>query len=318
MGKVISVINWKGGVGKTTITHHIAVGLQKLDHSKDLGLDNAPRVLLLDADAQCNLSIACLGDNQFEDLTYKRDTPIPTIKDIFEQYLDNGAFNIENKIILKEKVRSREPNYIFKYIDLVPSHPDLIYTDMFIAQHDSKPKPKIKPNLLQTDVYKFQILDTILESVRDKYDYILIDCPPNLNYITQNALYASDYYLIPTIADKLSSYGIMAVSNAVNNLNNNFVAVSQDYNETKLLGIVLNNIREYRRKPKKSQFNIMQSLQQLFKNDVFSQYLTYGDGIPRASAMAYPVFALEDKLANAKRQSDFLREISIEFVQRCR
>jgi chromosome partitioning protein len=99
MGKVISIINWKGGVGKTTLTHHIASGLQEIKDMKEMGFDRFPKVLLIDADAQCNLSIACLGDNKFEDMAYKSATPIPTIRDIFEQFLETGDYDIENNII---------------------------------------------------------------------------------------------------------------------------------------------------------------------------------------------------------------------------
>lgn len=62
--KVVSIINWKGGVGKTTLTHHLATGLQEMK----LGEGQEIKVLLIDADAQCNLSIACLKDDNYENV----------------------------------------------------------------------------------------------------------------------------------------------------------------------------------------------------------------------------------------------------------
>ena len=52
------------------------------------------------------------------------------------------------------------------------------------------------------------ILKEAISSVMDNYDFILIDCPPNLGIITLNGIYISDYYLIPCIPDILSTYGI--------------------------------------------------------------------------------------------------------------
>lgn len=51
-----------------------------------------------------------------------------------------------------------------------------------------------------------------------QYDYVLIDCPPNLGFITQNGLEVSDHYLIPTIPDRLSTYGIGQIAARVGEL----------------------------------------------------------------------------------------------------
>lgn len=51
-----------------------------------------------------------------------------------------------------------------------------------------------------------------------EYDYILIDCPPNLGLITKNGIEISDYYLIPTIPDMLSIYGLPQIIKTINKL----------------------------------------------------------------------------------------------------
>ena len=61
MSKIVSMINWKGGVGKTTLTLHLAAGLASR-HSK--------RVLLVDLDAQCNLSFLAIGASSYITHTY--------------------------------------------------------------------------------------------------------------------------------------------------------------------------------------------------------------------------------------------------------
>jgi len=61
------------------------------------------------------------------------------------------------------------------------------------------------------------ILKEAISSVLDEYDFVLIDCPPNLGIITLNGLYISDYYLIPCIPDILSTYGIPQILGRVEN-----------------------------------------------------------------------------------------------------
>ena len=53
-----------------------------------------------------------------------------------------------------------------------------------------------------------EILKTAVHPILSDYDYVLIDCPPNLGFITRNGIEISKYYLIPTISDTLSTYGI--------------------------------------------------------------------------------------------------------------
>ncbi len=69
MAKVISMINWKGGVGKSTLSLHLGVGLM-------LGSDEHPKVLLIDLDPQSNLSYLALGVENMSDMfTPKKATP---------------------------------------------------------------------------------------------------------------------------------------------------------------------------------------------------------------------------------------------------
>jgi chromosome partitioning protein len=72
---VVSMINWKGGVGKTSLTLHLAAGLA-MRHRK--------RVLLIDLDAQCNLSFLAVGLTSYVDHVYKNNGA--TLKNIFDGY----------------------------------------------------------------------------------------------------------------------------------------------------------------------------------------------------------------------------------------
>ncbi|CQR46291.1 Sporulation initiation inhibitor protein Soj [Paraliobacillus sp. PM-2] len=315
--RVISIINWKGGVGKTTFTHHIATGLQHLEPGileKHFNKRTPPKVLVIDMDAQCNLSVSCLMEDKFEQFIREGKEQNKGIKCLFKQFLYNNPAEAIKPAdyILKHQVRKNNQQ-VYENIDLIPSHPDLIYTDMEIAAYT---RTDFDKHLVGSDIYKFQMLNKIINNFRNNYDLILIDCPPNLNFLTQNALYASDYYLIPTILDTLSSYGLMSIKNKVTELNNTFYSKDSNYIKTKLLGIITNSIIETKGQPKNTQMLVLNKIQSAFPNLVFDSYLTQGDGISKASAHAYPVFAFEKSSKNAAKQSEHIRKIITESLDR--
>ncbi|MEN6459829.1 MAG: AAA family ATPase, partial [Syntrophomonas sp.] len=268
-------------------THHLGTGLLHLDEPQWLrytGKSEPPRVLLLDCDAQCNLSISCLSAELYEELAY--DKKLGTLRDLFKPFLENDNPNINvNQYILKWHVRRQRDN-VYPTIDLLPSHQDLVDTDMDIAVY----RRASYEGSLGTEFYKLNVLARIIDRVRQNYDFVFIDCPPNLNYITQNAIYASDFYIIPTLLDKLSTYGLSALINKVDKLNALFAQASPGYRPTQLLGIVANSVREYGGEPKTTQTYALERMQYMFGDMVFSNYLTYGDGIAKGSELGNPVF----------------------------
>ena len=312
IAKIISVINWNGRVGKTTLAYHLATGLQHLnidELERQIGKRHFPRVLLIDADAQCNLSISCLTDTAFEQMVYHDKYPIYTLKDLLEEFLINKERDINvGDYILTESVRSRD-NKFYTNVDLIPSHPDLIYTDMNFAVRSNT---DVKNN----NIYTFQVLDNILSRVKHYYDFIFIDCPPALNYITQNALYASDYYIIPTIPDKLSTSRILSIINKVSELNKTFSISSSGYLETKLIGIIPNSIKVSSEKQEDEQAAILDTLREIFDRQIFRNYLAYGDGISKAFTLGYPVFAFEHTHPDSEKQSKQLKNILRELLQK--
>jgi chromosome partitioning protein len=85
--------------------------------------------------------------------------------------------------------------------DLLPSNPDLVDVDLHLA-----------------DFVGYTILQRYFDQVSDEYDYIICDCPPNFNPVTKNALWASDAYVVPTVPDFLSTYGIGLLQRSVHKL----------------------------------------------------------------------------------------------------
>jgi chromosome partitioning protein len=85
--------------------------------------------------------------------------------------------------------------------DLLPSNPDLVDVDLRLS-----------------DFVGHTILQRYFDQVSHEYDYIICDCPPNFNPVTKNSLWASNAYIVPTVPDFLSTYGIGLLQRSVNKL----------------------------------------------------------------------------------------------------
>lgn len=163
MCKIIAVANQKGGVGKTTTTSNLGIGLAK----------QGRKVLLVDADAQGSLT-ASLGFTE-------------------PDKLEATLANVLEKVINDEEI---EPDYgILKHaegIDLMPGNIELSGLEVSLV------------NVMSREL----VLRSYIGRVKDRYDYILIDCTPSLGMITINALACADSILIPVQAAYLPMKGL--------------------------------------------------------------------------------------------------------------
>lgn len=214
---IISMINYKGGVGKTVSSFNIGFGLAFL---------NSARVLLIDLDPQCSLSTICLNAisrSRGENIDLSQLSEEQTINSVIKDYLTTGENNNPNinldNIITKIPYK-RHNGTIFENVDFISAtmfdNKDNYYErglddlEIEIVRNYSN---KISDINLVTIFSRF-LLDT---KINEMYDFIIFDCPPANNIITQNALAVSDFYLIPTIMDSLSSNGINHLINLIDN-----------------------------------------------------------------------------------------------------
>ncbi|AHK33022.1 ATPase [Rhodococcus opacus PD630] len=185
MTYVVATINLKGGVGKTTTTAALAEMM-----SGEFG----QRVLLVDLDPQTNLTMMMIGERRWGEL----DARNLTLASLFERAASAAGsdFHFDISTIIERAV---SPLRKVSTVDLVPSSLRLIGLQEKIgASGDAT-----------------GVLLRALKPVLDQYDYILIDCPPNLETITLNGLRCSDAYIIPTIPDVMSTYGIGPVQQRI-------------------------------------------------------------------------------------------------------
>lgn len=191
-GKVVSFINMKGGVGKTTLC--IGIGEYLANY-----LDK--KILFIDLDPQFNTTQSLVNAYDKEDLylnELSEETNIKTIKRLFE-----SATTLSRKVDIPKK--EELILNLNKNMDLVPGTIDLILID------SDKDGTKVKK------VRKF-----IEENhLKDEYDFIFIDCPPTISVYTDAALIASDFYLVPNRIDRYSILGIKLLKSVIDRLDDN-------------------------------------------------------------------------------------------------
>jgi chromosome partitioning protein len=189
---VIATINLKGGVGKTTTTAGLA---------EFLSGEFNKRVLVIDLDPQTNLTTVLIGEKKWEELNDDGYTLATLFKDALRPEGESPEFDLE-----KTLQRNVSPVSEVTKVDLLPSSLDLIDVQDRLASMSSGRFYSNNPtDLLRKAVWK----------IIDDYDYVLVDCPPNLGIVTLNGLRISDGYIIPTIPDVLSTYGIPQIQRHV-------------------------------------------------------------------------------------------------------
>ena len=185
---ILSFINLKGGVGKTTT----AVAVAEM-----LAQEERKHVLLIDLDPQTNATVTLISEEQWADM----DKEGKTIAQLFEDRLNPQnapKFDIETAIAR----RVSTINDGIARLDLLPSSIRLI--DL----QDRIPMIALTGNFMANPL---EILRVALQPVVDRYDYIIIDCPPSLGTVTKNGLRISTGYIIPTIPDIVSTWGIYQI-----------------------------------------------------------------------------------------------------------
>ncbi|WP_416310713.1 ParA family protein [Pseudomonas sp. W03] len=189
MAKKISVINFKGGVGKSTLAFHLAAYLAK-----------DARVLVVDVDHQSSLSIVMMGGDLWQAAVENRET----CNSIFESFCNRKVSMPGAEIIHKNVLHKRQPQYnLYPTLDLVPAQFELDDTEIELASTTTG-SPIISEWQKRTLLAEW--LDLI--DADNQYDYVIFDCPPATKLVSQNALAASDYFVIPVIPDVMSTRGV--------------------------------------------------------------------------------------------------------------
>lgn len=244
-----------------------------------------------------------------------------TLKDIFDNYFDGKSFSTSDAII--EQPITASPGKIWLNVDILPSHSDLVLVDMRLARERKSGTTHQEETKFELD--KVSIIHEAIKQIEDDYDYIILDCPPNINLVTQNSFFASQHYLIPAVPDFLSTVGISMIKSEMIKLNKNFTGMigysgaDIDYSDATLLGIIFNMVDEYGGGPKSTHKETIESMKNQHIDMVFDTYITDGDGIAVAAdnnMTVYSFNSLPKSKSNAEKQSEYLDAVVDELLTR--
>ncbi len=246
MAKVISIVNQKGGVGKTTTTVNLGAAL---------ALENK-KILIVDFDQQANTTIT---------LGIKREE---VQRDIVNFLLDDCS----NNVILKTG----------------DSNLDLIPASLKIATFEQ---------MIQNVEDKELLLQKKLDTLKDIYDYILIDCPPALGVIIDNALYASDSVIIPV---ECSFYAYDALTQMVNKIDE-----IQKVKPLEIEGILLTKLDNRNT----IGYNIVEKVKFEFPFKTFNTIISISSHIQEAPMYGKSVIQFSYNSRGSKEYRDLAKEI---------
>ncbi len=292
MAVTISFINFKGGVGKTTLCVEIAASLAHKFNE---------RVLIVDLDPQTNATLSLMSIKDWKVHSSERGT----LRDFFDTCYEGQFFELES-ILVKKPV-----SYYGKLdkLDLLPSHIELFGMDLKLATkygHDN----------LKAKLFLKQALDPLSK----QYDYIFIDCPPNLYLATQNGIFASQYYLIVALAEYLSTLGIAHIQKSVNELFTDAQSVLEAAGLTttrleipQVLGIIFNRVR-YLTGGTSDEEGIMEQIRNEYPEITFNNFVPQSTQIASRPQTQVPI-AVSGYAADRKYE-ERIKAVAEEFYDR--
>lgn len=254
MTKVISFINMKGGVGKTTLSVNVAYALAYFFDKK---------VLIVDVDPQFNTTQYLVTPQDY--IKYIEDDTRLTVFDIFRTgpltmptTVGQGRKEVRPAATLKN---TTIPIYHDRgKLDLIPSALELMMLESSTRGTENR-------------------LAGFLHSTKNAYDNIILDCPPTTSIFTISAYIASDAFVTPVKPDYLSSVGLALIDSAI-------VQYQQDFSKSvTLLGVIFNAVNR--------SYTLDRDIMRQVKDSgrpVFRNYLRRSTNIAKAVRAHQPIF----------------------------
>ncbi|ATE74452.1 ParA family protein [Lysobacter capsici] len=260
MAVVVSLINMKGGVGKTTLTFNLAwYSAWKANL----------RVLAIDLDPQANLSQYFMGAEKYVEYL---DSDKNTVVEIFEQFsapkqIKGAPAPLDPKSVIHRLRRWSDGSLL----DLVPSRLELAWT-------------------LKNPTEKAHLLPQFLAGVIDSYDLVLIDCAPTESILTTAAYRSSRYVAVPVKPEFLATIGLPLLARSLNEYR-----IMHQNQALEMAGIIFNDMRRSGTPPE--QRKAVADVTELAKAHgwpVFDTVAYHSDSYPSGSRQSSPIFLTDN------------------------
>ncbi|MCY4532638.1 MAG: ParA family protein [Gammaproteobacteria bacterium] len=256
MAVVVSLINMKGGVGKTTIAAQLA-------HSAQM---DKYRVLAIDLDPQSNLSHALMGAREYvSHLQHDK----PTVAQVLDNYIPTSPFSGSPRPLdVNEVIVSLRTHQSVYPLNLIPSRLELSRT-------------------LKNPMGKERRLAKCLAKVSDQYDLILIDCAPTESVLTQATYFASRYVIVPIKPEFMATIGLPLLVRSIEEFR-----LENDDHQIDIAGLCFVESSYYNDGPE-AQASKNEVKKQALQHDwyVFDSEIRHSASYPRASREALPIAA---------------------------
>ena len=248
MGKIISIANQKGGVGKTTTSINLSTILAK----------KGKKVLMIDADPQGNASSGVGIDRDEIELS------------VYDILIDE--IQVQN-IVKKTNIKN---------LDLCPSNINLAGAEVELVSMMSR-EHRLKEKL---------------ESIKEEYDFIIIDCPPSLGLVTLNAFTASNSVLIPVQCEYYALEGLGQLLNTIS-------LVKKHLNkEIEIEGALLTM---YDARTNLSN-QVVKEVKKYFNEKVYKNVIPRNVKLSEAPSYGMPISIYDPRSKGAKSYEKFVRE----------
>ena len=254
MATTVSLINMKGGVGKTTVASQLAHAADRADF----------RVLAIDLDPQSNLSQSMMGPQGYVKHLRKNR---PTIAQVFDDYIPaGGVYGSPRPINLDEVIIKRAGYWTNSSLDLIPSRLELSRT-------------------LKNPTGKERRLAKALARISDRYDLVLIDCAPTESILTDAAYFASRYVIVPVRPEFMATIGLPLLARSIEEFQ-----IENDDHEIEIAGLVFNHAtyQSDGREARKSIAEVQNAARE-YGWHVFENQIRYSASYPRAAREGTPL-----------------------------